>query len=196
MKGKKGPRPVERSAPAAPGRRRTSSITKSGLEAKVEALLAEGLTYKEIAGKIETTEGKKLSKSAVGRFGKYDLIVKTHIRMMNEQAKALVSATDESQALGLEGIGTKLAMTQLLDSILNNRDIPETKLEVMKMIARYNSSSASRERALQTNARLLEIASARFQAEMNKTLAKHPALLKKLNDVYDEVMKSLHEEVK
>lgn len=72
-------------------RRTRSKIQELGLEAEVEALLARGLTYEDIAAHIAETTGHAIGKSSVARYNGRVQRQLSAVRAMKESANALTT---------------------------------------------------------------------------------------------------------
>ncbi len=124
------------------------------LREEVDRLLIEGATYEEIAAYVKS-RGHEISRSSIGRYGKEFLNTYRQIRMIEDQAEALVS--NPEKALRLEEAATKLFLQQVMQLLLRAEvDILEMP-RILSDFAKLQQSSVARERLkAQTAAQMRE----------------------------------------
>lgn len=79
-------------------RRTRSKIDELGLNEEVDALLAKGLTYEDIAAYIQEKTGESIGKSSVARYNKSVQRRLSQIRAMQESANALAAVLNEKKS--------------------------------------------------------------------------------------------------
>lgn len=150
------------------------------VQAEVERLLVEGEYYEDIAEFLRK-KGYDISKSAVGRYGKEFLNQVRELRIVEDQAKTLVSQAG-GDGLVLEEAAAKLAaksiMKLLLDNGVNAARIPY----LVSDLAKLQMSSVRRE-ALKADLR----------KKIDKTFKNVEKDAKKMSK--DEMLRFIKEEV-
>jgi hypothetical protein len=125
---------------------RKHSRIEDGLPAdirqQVDRLLIEGTTYEQIAAFLKD-KGYDLSKSSVGRYGKDFLNMLRQVRILQDQAQALVS--DEATGLVAEEAISKLLAVQIFDQLRGDMDVKGLS-QVIGSFSKLQSSNVQRER--------------------------------------------------
>ncbi len=110
---------------------------------QVDALLIQGETYEAIAEFLKK-RGYDISRSSIGRYGKEFLQLVREIKILEDQAKAIISDSEES--LILEEAASKLFSKNILKLLLQgNVDIKEIP-KIISGFAKLQASSISREK--------------------------------------------------
>ncbi len=146
---------------------------------EVDALLIENATYEEISEYLKS-KGYDISRSAVGRYGKDFMNYIREVRIIEDQAKQIVSGNDD--AMVLEEAATKLftkkIVTMLMSEGINLNKIPR----IVSDFARLQASSVLRERM-----------KAEFRKKAEKAFNRAEKQLKKLSK--EELIRSLREDI-
>jgi DNA-binding transcriptional ArsR family regulator len=102
---------------------------------EVDALLIENATYEEISEYLKS-KGYDISRSAVGRYGKDFMNYIREVRIIEDQAKQIVSGNDDAMVL------EEAIVTMLMSEGINLNKIPR----IVSDFARLQASSVLRER--------------------------------------------------
>jgi hypothetical protein len=163
--------------------RRHSRIEKElppEIREQVDALLIQGETYETISDFLKA-KGYDISRSSIGRYGKEFLQLVREIKILEDQAKAIVSDTGEG--LLLEEAASKLFSKNILKMLLEgNTDIKEIP-KIISGFARLQASSISREK---------------FKAEISdkvKKAAKDVSKVAKKRGLSPEAVKEIEEKI-
>lgn len=117
----------------------------AGVVDAVNSALARGATYEDIVRMLRDM-GHEVGKSSVGRYGKEFLARLERIRVVQEQAKAVLEET-QGEPLRTEEATTQIALSMIAETLLALPDMRGAKpVELVRALAHLQSSSASRER--------------------------------------------------
>jgi len=147
---------------------------------EVDGLLVEGATYEEIAEYLKN-KGYDISRSSVGRYGKDFLNEYRNIRIIEDQAKTIVSNSGDD-AMILEEAATKLFSKKIVELLLANGININKIPRIVSDFARLQTSSVLRERM-----------KAEFRKKAEKAFKKAERQMKKLSK--EELIKILREEI-
>lgn len=126
------------------GRRRHSSVSKLPQELfeAVNSLLVEGVTYGEIVEFLRE-KGHTVSRSAVGRYGKDFLSKLEQIKLLEDQARTIVS--EGGTPMAMEEALSKLITADMMKRMLEGGLKPIDVNFIAQSFARLQSSSVQRE---------------------------------------------------
>ncbi|KJR41905.1 hypothetical protein MCHI_002196 [Candidatus Magnetoovum chiemensis] len=113
------------------------------LRQEIDRLLIEGMTYEDISEFLKS-KGYDISKSSIGRYGKDFLNEVRRLRIIEDQARTLVSEAGEGTRL-IEA-AEKLISRQLIELLLDNG---VSALQLPKMVgefAKLQTSTVVREK--------------------------------------------------
>lgn len=112
----------------------------------VNDLLARGETYEDIAWWLRQ-KGYEIGKSSVARYGREFAARLERIKVVEEQAKAILEET-AGEPLRMEEATTRMALHLMAETLLRMQDAGTgaKPVEVIRALAHLQSSSASRER--------------------------------------------------
>ena len=107
--------------------------------------LVEGYTYDDIAEAVRGL-GHSVSRSGIHRYGRQYLAKLERVKMVNDQAKAIVS--EVGSGLDMEEATSKLITQMVMEMLMKMDELPETKniTGVLSAFAKLQSSSVLRER--------------------------------------------------
>ena len=128
--------------------RRHSSLTDnlpSEIMAQVNRLLIEPSTTYDDVKAFLNERGFDISRSAIGRYGKDFFASFQQQKIIEEQAKALVTEADEN-GLILEEAAAKVFSRQILEGIMSGSLDIEKMPRIISDFAKLQSSSIQRER--------------------------------------------------
>ena len=149
-----------------------TSILPQGLVEAINERLVAGETYESIAAYVRL-QGHEISKSAVGRYGKDFLSKLERLRVVKEQARAIVSEGKDGPALEMTEAATQLAL-QLI-------------MERLKALALLERSAVQREKLKIDAGKLLDLAVDRIKQNLQKELEKNPDVMEKLIGMVDAI---------
>jgi hypothetical protein len=164
------------------GRRRHSSVAKLPQELfeAVNSLLVEGVTYDEIVEFLRE-KGHAVSRSAVGRYGKDFLSKLEQIKLLEDQARTIVS--EGGTPMAMEEALSKLITADMMKRMLEGGLKPIDVNFIAQSFARLQSSSVQRES---------------WKAEVRKGVekaAKNISRLGKRKGIDTETLKTIEQEV-
>lgn len=108
-------------------------------------LVQEGKTYREIADWLKEM-GHSIGKSSVGRYGKDFLARLERLRLVKDQARAIVEETGDRPATELHQAANELAVQLIMETLMTIPDLEGSKAsELMKALALLERSAVSRE---------------------------------------------------
>jgi len=158
------------------------------LVSEINKRLVDGATYDQITEFIKN-EGYKIGRSSVGRYSKDFLTRMERLRIVRDQAKAIVEDDPEAPATQMAEAANNLAM-QLVMEILMEADVgnlQEEKLsQVLKAAAQLQRSSVAIEKLKMEFNKGVTAAVAKLKEALRKELQEKPELLKQLEEVVDK----------
>lgn len=183
--------------PAGPpvrGRRGHSSIDQQkGFTEWLERQLLEEPrpTYEEIVERAKAT-GYYASRSALWRFGIKFEAMRIEMKRLIDQARVLASE-DPEHVLEVEKALSQLATVKMFEQLLaaGDRELGKDELALVFAHSKLQASSAARERTRLAHTRGYKHAARKIRAEMEKLLAKDPALAKKVLATIDRAAKEV-----
>lgn len=129
-------------------RRRHSKITTElppEVVEAVNALLVQGKTYQEITNYL-TGMGHAVSKSSVGRYGKDFMARLERLRIVKDQARAIVEESGDRPATEIHQAANELAVQLIMETLMQVPDLEGEKIsEILKALAQLERSAVSRE---------------------------------------------------
>lgn len=164
-----------------------TSILPQGLVEAINERLVAGETYESIAAYVRL-QGHEISKSAVGRYGKDFLSKLEHLRIVKEQAKAIVSEGKDGPALEMTEAATQLALQLIMERLVAVEDLNDAKSgELLKALALLERSAVQREKLKIDAGKLLDLAVDRIKQNLQKELEKNPDVMEKLIGMVDAI---------
>lgn len=151
------------------------------------------LTLDEMLEKIKAT-GFYISRSTLAREGLDFAMQQEKVRHIVELAAQL--ATDDDELLTLEKATSQLAVTKLFDDLLvHSGKIDDELLDKFKVIARLQTSAATRERVRLAHNRGVKKAAEQIKRDTQALLKnKYPEIQRALMKVIDEASTKILEE--
>ncbi len=160
---------------------------------EVNRLLVNGETYEGIAQWLRQ-KGHEVGKSSVGRYSKDFLNRLERLRVVRDQAKAIVEDDPDAPATQMAEAANNLAM-QLVMEILMEADIGSLKGEklsqVLKAAAQLQRSSVAIEKLKMEFNKGVAAAVTRLKEELQRELKEQPELLRQLEQLVDKAEKQV-----
>lgn len=177
-------------------RRRHSKITSILPPELVEAInkrLVGGDTYQEITDLINRS-GHEISRSSVGRYGKDFLTRLEKLRVVKEQAKAIVTETKDGPATELAEASNQLALQKIMEYLMKVDNLDDSKAtEVFKALALLQRANVQVEKLKLDYNRGIDAASEKIKAGLKEELGREPALIARLSDMVDAVAEEVRQ---
>ncbi|MHB1026090.1 MAG: phage protein Gp27 family protein [Desulfobacteria bacterium] len=111
--------------------------------------LAEGRTYREVADWLDQM-GHPVAKSSVARYGRDFLGRLERLRVIKDQARAIVEESPDKPATELAEATNQLAMQLIMESLLKMEDLGEMKgaktTDLFKALSLLERSAVAREK--------------------------------------------------
>lgn len=156
---------------------------------EVNRLLVNGETYEGIAQWLRQ-KGHEVGKSSVGRYSKDFLSRLERLRVVRDQAKAIVEDDPDAPATQMAEAANNLAM-QLVMEILMEADkgkLKEEKLsQVLKAAAQLQRSSVAIEKLKMEFNKGVSAAVARMKEELPKEIKDNPDLKGQIESLIDKI---------
>lgn len=164
-------------------RRKHSKITQELPADVVEALharLMEGYTYQEIVDWLEGM-GHKVSRSAVGRYSKDFLLRLEKLKLVRDQAKAIVEDAGDQPETAMAEAANQVAMQLIMEALMaasdkGRRGLTKTLIEAMKALAQLEKSGVAREKLKYDFNRGRDAAVEKLKQALRDELANAPEL--------------------
>ncbi len=113
------------------------------LRSQVDRLLIENSTYEQISQFLKA-KGHDISHSCVGRYGREFLIRYKRLRMIEDQARTLLS--DAGSGMALEEAISKVFSQQILETLFGAAMDPQNLTRLASAFSSLQSSSVNREK--------------------------------------------------
>ena len=148
-------------------------------------------TYQEITEYLAEM-GHQVSKSSVGRYGKNFLSRLERLKVVRDQAKAIVEDNAGRPATEMAEAANLLATNLIMETLMEVESLEGERLtEILKALARLESSGVRREALkLQFN-KGVEAAAARIKEALRKELAADEELRRRVTEVVEQAKAQL-----
>lgn len=150
--------------------------------------LVDGYTYEEVAAWLNEL-GHNIGKSSVGRYGKDFLSRLERLKVVKEQAKAIIDVNPDAPATEMAEAANQLA-TQLIMEFLMQvdlSDMEEAKVtEVLKALSHLERSGVQREKLKFDYNRGVEAAAEKIKENLRNELAANQELQQKIFALVDQ----------
>jgi DNA-binding transcriptional ArsR family regulator len=177
-------------------RRSRSKIATELPPALIEAvntLLVQGKTYQDIAEYLKNL-GHDVSKSAVGRYGKNFMTRLEKLRLVKEQARAIVDVNPDAPATEMAEAANQLATQLIMEFLmqLNMEDLKEESItEILKALSKLEQSGVGRERLKFNFNKGADAAAERIKAALKAEIANDAELLGRIAQLVDSQVEAL-----
>lgn len=175
------------------GNRRKHSkidILPQDLREAINEQLAGGFTYKEITDWIKN-QGHDISESSVGRYGKGFLSKLERLKIVKEQAAAIVNNNQDAPATEMAEAANQMALQLIMEKLMQVNNLDGLKdgkiLELFNALSKLEISGAKREAVKLSFNRGVDAAVELIKRELKAELEKDTELLKRLSDLADNV---------
>ncbi|SHJ60011.1 phage protein Gp27 family protein [Desulfofundulus thermosubterraneus] len=162
----------------------------------VEAInrkLVEGYTYQQLANWLNQM-GHPVGKSSLARYGKDFLSRLERLRVVKEQARAIVEVNPDAPATEMAEAANQLA-TQLIMEFLMQVDLDDLAqakvTEVLKALAKLEASGVRREQLKFNFNRGVDAAVSRIKEALRAEVAADPELAARLAEMVDRQAEAL-----
>jgi len=154
---------------------------------EVNARLVEGHTYLEVADWLKEL-GHQVSKSSVGRYGKDFLSRLERLRVVKDQARAIVEESGDRPATEMHEAANQLAVQLIMETLITVPDMKEAEItEVLKALSQLERSAVSREKLKYEFTKGVAAGLSRLKEELKAELNSDPELLQRLFVLADKV---------
>lgn len=164
-----------------------------GIVDAVNRQLVDGRTYDDIVAWLNDM-GHEVSRSSVGRYGKDFMSKLQRLKIVKEQAKAIVEVNPDAPATEMAEAANQLA-TQLIMELLMELDLDDLRgakvTEVLKSLAKLETSSVRREKLKFDFNRGVDAAAAKIKEALRAEVAADPDLTAKLAAIVDQQVEGL-----
>lgn len=166
----------------------TSEFPPELVEA-INKLIVNGQTYQQITDFV-LDKGYQISSGSVKRYGKDFLSRLERLKVVREQAKAIIEDNPDRPATEMgeaaNQLATQLIMERLME--LDLTDLQEAKVtELLKALALLERSAVSREKLKYEFNHGVEAAFAKLKEALRKELVSNPELLEQIFILADRV---------
>ena len=167
------------------------------LQEAINKKIVEGHTYRDIAVWL-SSKGCEISHTAIANHGKDFLAKLERIKIVKEQAKAIVTETGDAPSTQMAEAASTLAM-QLVMEILAGADkekLEKEKLtDVLKALAQLERSAVSRESLKMQYQKRMDAAFKKLREEIWQELGTNPELYDKVIAYVNRVEQRMVEKV-
>lgn len=155
--------------------------------------LVEGYTYQQVTDWLNQL-GHEIGKSSVARYGRDFLSRLERLKVVKEQAKAIVETNPEAPATEMAEAANQLA-TQLIMEFLMQLDLDDLQqakvTEILKALARLEQSGVRREQLKLNFNRGVDAAAAKIKEALRAEVAADPDLMARLTAIVDQQAEAL-----
>lgn len=163
-----------------------AGLPKEIVEA-VNKLFVDGKTYEEISAWL-TEMGNPVSKSSVGRYGKDFISRLDRLRLVKDQAKAIVETDPDAPATEMHEAANQLAVQLIMETLMNVPNLEGAKVtELFKALSLLERSAVAREKLKYEFNKGVEAGLAKLKEELKAELNSDPELLQRLYELADKV---------
>lgn len=153
-------------------------------------LVSPGITYEMITDHLKKL-GHDVSKSSVGRYGKDFVARLERLKIVKDQAKAILDEGGDRPATELQEAANQMAMQLIMETLMkvDNIDVSEDgeKLtDVLKALANLERSAVSREKLKFEFNKGVEAAAAKIKEALKKELMADTDLQQKMMEVVEQ----------
>jgi hypothetical protein len=153
--------------------------------------LVDGYTYQEIAEWLKQM-GHEVGKSSIGRYGKDFLSRLERLKLIKDQAKAIVETNPDAPTTEMAEAANQLAIQLITEALMQVDNLEGAKItEVFKALALLERSGVAREKLKYEYDRGVKAAIAKLKAELKRELGSNTDLLSQL----EEMIESIQEQV-
>jgi hypothetical protein len=159
----------------------------------VNRKLVEGYTYQEVTDWLNQL-GHDIGKSSVARYGKDFLSRLERLKVVKEQAKAIVEVNPDAPATEMAEAANQLATQLIMEFLmeLDLTDLAEAKVtEILKALARLEQSGVRREQLKFNFNKGVDAAAAKIKEALRAEVAADPELLGRLSEIVDRQAEAL-----
>lgn len=159
----------------------------------VNNLLTDGTTYDDVVAFLKN-HGHEISRSSVGRYGKNFLARLERLKVVRDQAKAIIDdnpdrpSTEVAEAANL--LGTQVIMERLMELELDDLQ-GEKVTELLKALSQLERSAVSREKLKFEFTRGVDAATTKIKEALRKELASKPELMRQVIDLVDQTKEQI-----
>lgn len=163
-----------------------AGLPKEIVEA-VNKLFVDGKTYEEISAWL-TEMGNPVSKSSVGRYGKDFISRLDRLKLVKDQAKAIVQTDPDAPATEMHEAANQLAVQLIMETLINVPDLKGAKItELFKALSLLERSAVAREKLKYEFNKGVGAGLAKLKEELKAELNSDPELLQRLYELADKV---------
>jgi hypothetical protein len=153
--------------------------------------LVDGYTYQEIAEWLKQM-GHEVGKSSIGRYGKDFLSRLERLKLIKDQAKAIVETNPDAPTTEMAEAANQLAIQLITEALMQVDNLEGAKItEVFKALALLERSGVAREKLKYEYDRGVKADIAKLKAELKRELGSNTDLLSQL----EEMIESIQEQV-
>ncbi|MDI3480803.1 MAG: hypothetical protein PWQ97_458 [Tepidanaerobacteraceae bacterium] len=159
----------------------------------VNKKLVEGHTYQEITQWLNEM-GHSVGKSSVARYGKDFLSRLERLRVVKEQAKAIVNESGDRPATEMAEAANQMAMQLIMETLMKVDSISTDDIhKIFNALARLESSGVQREKLKMDFRQKIEIAITRLKEQLKVELSEYPELKEQIYAVVDKAADEMRE---
>jgi len=143
-------------------------------------------TYREIADFLDGL-GHAVSKSSVGRYGQNFLARLERLKIVKDQARAIVTDNADRPSTELAEAANQLAMNLIMETLMEVENLKGEKLtEILKALARLEASGVRREALKLKFSEGVEAAAGKIKEALRKELDTHPDILSRVSEIVEQ----------
>lgn len=152
----------------------------------VNERLVKGHTYTEIAEWLRQM-GEPISKSAIGRYNKDFSATLDRLKIVRDQAKAIIESNLDVPATHLAEATNELALSMIMETLSSLNSLEGEKVtELLKVLPKLADASTKREALKFQFNKGVEAASVKFKESLKKELEADPELMERVIDLVEK----------
>ncbi len=149
-------------------------------------LVTPGITYDMIVEHLKKL-GHEVSRSSIGRYGKDFVARLERLKIVKDQAKAIIEEGGDRPATELNEAANQLAMQLIMETLMNVDIIEGEKLtDVLKALAHLERSAVAREKLKYEFTRGVDVAATKIKEALKAEINADTELMAKLIALVDQ----------
>lgn len=153
---------------------------------EVNRLLVEGHTYEEVASWLNKM-GHEVGKSSVGRYGKDFMARLDRLKVVRDQAKAIVESNQDAPGTQLAEAANELAISMIMETLSELDSLEGQKVtELLKVLPKLADASTRREALKMQFNKGVEAAAAKIMANLKAEIEADPDLQTRMMELVEK----------
>lgn len=155
---------------------------------EINQRIVNGETYESIARWLTEEHECSIGKSSVQRYGKEFTAKLERLRIIKDQAKAIIDTDPDAPATEMHEAANQLAVQLIMETLMQVPDLGKAKVtELFKALALLERSAVAREKLKYEFNKGVEAGLVRLKEALKAELKTEPELMQKMLELADRV---------